>query len=117
MSCCFLQYVSLPSLHCVQSRHAEICAPTPTRSPTLTVVTLGPTLTAVPTISVGNLLAAAYYSPFSSHREPTMAGNNGPVLVAPSTATCVEIRSANATACYLDIDIVVAERLGLELWF
>jgi hypothetical protein len=49
--CCFLQYVSLPSLHCVQSKHAEICAPTPTRSPTLTVVTLGPTLTAVPTIS------------------------------------------------------------------
>ena len=67
LPCCFLQYVSLPSLHCVQSKHAEICAPTPTRSPTLTVVTLEPTLTAVPTISAGELSAAANSSPFSNH--------------------------------------------------
>lgn len=86
--CCFLQYVSLPSLHCGQSRQAEIWAPTPTRSPTLTVVTLEPTLTAVPTIS-DEVLHVSHVIASLPRTAPTMTRDNGPVLVSPSSRRCV----------------------------
>jgi hypothetical protein len=52
LPCCSLQYVSLSFLHCGQSKHADIWAPTPTLSPILTDVTFGPLATTWPIISI-----------------------------------------------------------------
>lgn len=41
---------TLSFLHILQLKHDETCAPTPTESPTLNSVTLGPTLVTLPVI-------------------------------------------------------------------
>jgi outer membrane protein W len=45
----------------------------------------------------------------------TVANGEGEVLLAPSSGDGVDITAADTAALNLDIDVVVAERLGLEL--
>lgn len=46
-----------------------------------------------------------------------MTDSKGEVLLAPASTDCVDITSAHATALNFDVNIVVAEGLGLELVF
>jgi hypothetical protein len=47
----------------------------------------------------------------------TMTRDDGPVLVAPTARRRVQIRTAHSAAGDLDVNVVVAKRLGLELEF
>ena len=44
-----------------------------------------------------------------------MANTQREVLVSPSTTDCVKITGAHTASLDLDVDIVIAERLWLEL--
>jgi hypothetical protein len=76
------------------------------------VVTLGPTLTAVPMISAAQL--SLYFFPNVSVCL-TVAWNHGPDLVSPSSCRGVHVRAADAACDDLDVDIVVSKWLWLEL--
>lgn len=44
-----------------------------------------------------------------------MTGDDGPVLVTPTSSYGVKIRTADTTARYFDINIIITEWLGFEL--
>jgi hypothetical protein len=46
-----------------------------------------------------------------------MARDDGPVLVAPTARRRMQIRTTHSAAGDLDVNVVVAKRLGLELEF
>lgn len=86
---CSLQYVSLSSLHVSHFRHADIWAPTPTRSPTLTLVTLEPTLTAWPMISSRESSVSSVQTSKGLGNDSPCPGTSGQVLFPqPPVAVC-----------------------------
>lgn len=65
--------------------------------------------------AVANLDGRHLGADLDGRSDDFMAGNDGVVLVAPAARHGVEVGAADAAACDLDIDVVVAKRLGLEL--
>jgi len=65
--------------------------------------------------AVANLDARHLGADLDGRSDDFMAGNDGVVLVAPAARHCVQVGTADTAACDLDIDVVVAKRLGLEL--